>query len=246
MRILLVGETWFDVSLHVKGSSNHFSSSYGRGFGKVMDAWGSGGHDVRHVATHETESGFPKTVSQFKEYDIVVLSDVPADSLRLTETVVRDAVPGPDPLRALDSWVRNDGGRLLMIGGYLSFSGYGGNAGYANSPLQETLPVEILGWDDRMETPAGGHIAHGGGPSGSLFGSFAPFPALLGYNRVRLKEGAELALTIDGDPLLGFWSVGSGRAAAFTSDCSEHWGSVEFMNWPKYPAFWNAVVEYLD
>ncbi|MFK4996867.1 glutamine amidotransferase [Bacillus sp. N9] len=36
-----------------------------------------------------------------------------------------------------------------------------------------------------------------------------------------------------------------GKTAAFASDCSPHWGSLEFLNWEYYSEFWANVVRHL-
>jgi uncharacterized membrane protein len=60
---------------------------------------------------------------------------------------------------------------------------------------------------------------------------FAEAPALGGYAVTTAKPRAEVALTAaDADPLLAVWSAGTGRAAAFTSDYSEPWGT-EWRGW---------------
>lgn len=60
---------------------------------------------------------------------------------------------------------------------------------------------------------------------------FAEAPALGGYAVTTAKPRAEVALlAADGDPLLAVWSAGIGRAAAFTSDYAEPWGT-EWRGW---------------
>ena len=47
----------------------------------------------------------------------------------------------------LADWVRA-GGRLLMVGGYLSFTGIEAKANYRNTPLADVLPVYLPYWID--------------------------------------------------------------------------------------------------
>ena len=54
---------------------------------------------------------------------------------------------------------------------------------------------------------------------------FANSPALTGYVVTLPKGRAQLHLTgPEGDPILASWSIGIGRAAAFTSDFKDRWG----------------------
>ena len=47
-----------------------------------------------------------------------------------TPSVFKDSLPGVNRLQVIDAYVRQ-GGALLMVGGYLSFSGIEGKAHYA-------------------------------------------------------------------------------------------------------------------
>ncbi len=60
-----------------------------------------------------------------------------------------------------------------------------------------------------------------------------------------LKEGAELLLEYQGDPILALWSYGKGRTMAFTTDCAPHWGTFEFTGWEYYSKFWAQAVRWL-
>lgn len=60
----------------------------------------------------------------------------------------------------------------------------------------------------------------------------AAAPALRGYVATIAKPRATVLLGApDGDPLLATWSVGLGRAAAFTSDLKDRWGA----RWASFP-----------
>jgi uncharacterized membrane protein len=134
----------------------------------------------------------------------------------------------------------------LMVGGYLSFSGFQARAAFRQTALADVLPVTMLPEDDRVEQPAGilptvddpGHPALGG--------AGADWPLLLGYNRVVARDGATVPVRVGEDPLVALASFGSGRAGAFTSDCSPHWAPPEFCeDWPGYAALFDGLVRWL-
>jgi uncharacterized membrane protein len=137
------------------------------------------------------------------------------------------------------------GGGFLMVGGYMSFSGFEGKARYHGTPIERLLPVRMLGYDDRAETPAGvvPGVKAGGHPVlAELPGAW---PHFLGYNRL-LPDGGEVLLAFeDDDPLLVVDAAGDGRVAGFASDCSPHWGSPEFMAWDGYGPFWSRLLGWL-
>jgi uncharacterized membrane protein len=45
--------------------------------------------------------------------------------------------------------------------------------------------------------------------------------------------------------LLVVGEYGKGRTAAFTSDCSPHWVSPEFVEWEGYGELWHRLVSWL-
>lgn len=106
----------------------------------------------------------------------------------------------PNALALIKEYV-SDGGGLLMIGGYLSFTGIEAKANYKNTLLADVLPVEMLDHDDRVEIPEGccpvntdtQHI---------ITQKLQQWPPLLGYNKFRAKIGSNTLVKINNDPLL--------------------------------------------
>lgn len=125
------------------------------------------------------EAEFPRTREEPAGFDLVILSDVGADTLQVTPEVDagdRDV----DRCTVLAEWVRK-GGALGMGGGDMSFAGKGGQARYGNTALADALPVEIADADDRVETPVGATPRNRGVP-GNAFP--AEWTHVFGYNRV--------------------------------------------------------------
>ena len=142
----------------------------------------------------------------------------------------------------------SDGAGLLMIGGWESFHGLGGD--WDASPLAEVLPVEIAAADDRVNCD---HLVlarpvepQTSEPTAAVHPILAGLPwderppLIGGFNRVKAKPAATVLLNavqfrlrgtpqafgtsrIGADPLLVVGSFGAGRTAAFTSDIAPHW-----------------------
>jgi uncharacterized membrane protein len=242
-RVLLAGETWISHKTEVRGFSSYSMGAYGEGQRELVTALEHAGHDVAHIANHDVNERFPWTVADVATYDVVVLSDISADTLQLHPDCLERGLRTPDRPRILADFVRLGGG-LLMIGGYMSFSGIEGKARYQATPLAEVLPVEMLGYDDRVETCEGvfpetvsDHVL--------LKGVSSEWPHFLGYNRLRAKVGADVLLTFGDDPLLVIREYGAGRVAAFSSDSSPHWGSPDFLAWECYEKFWGQLIDWL-
>ena len=243
MRVLIAGETWTTHKVEVKGFSAYTTSAYDVGLTELVEALHVHGHEVVHIANHEAIERFPWSLEEFQAHDVVVLSDIPADTIQLHPAVFDRGERTPDRLRVLADYARAGGG-VLMVGGYMSFSGIEGKARYQTTPLADVLPVRMLGVDDRIETPEGVNPAVTAEHE-ILCDIPAEWPYFLGYNRVEAKPKATVLMKVGDDPFLVVGSAGEGRAAAFTSDCSPHWGSPEFLAWPHYGAFWSQLIDWL-
>jgi uncharacterized membrane protein len=196
------------------------------------------------MPNHLVPERFPNTQERLSDYDVVILSDIGADTFLLHPDTLLRSQRRPNALKTIADYVASGGG-LLMIGGFMSFSGFGGNACYHNTVLADVLPVRMLGHDDRVECPEGVNpsIAAAHPVTADLPHDW---PHFLGYQRLIAKEGSEVLLTVGADPFLTLGQHGRGRTAAFASDCSPHWGSPEFTGWNHYAAFWSSLAGWLS
>jgi uncharacterized membrane protein len=129
---------------------------------------------------------------------------------------------------------------LLMIGGWESYTGLGGD--YGKTALGEVLPVAMAERDDRVNCPQPCLVQRN---TSHPIVSELPFddiaPTIGGFNRVIRKaggmeilsarrfeasrKGREFLITPaqEADPLLVTGRFGEGRVTAFTSDVAPHW-----------------------
>lgn len=230
---------------HAKGAVAYAMAAYEEGGTPLIEALERHGAAVDYLPNHLVAEQFPRAPGELARYSAVVLSDLASDTLLLDRACFVEGVRSVNRLRLLAAYAEA-GGALLMVGGYMSFSGWEGKAHYARTPVASVLPVVMAETDDRVETPEGAtpHVLDGAHPV--VAGIDGGWPYLLGYNRLEPKRGAEVVLGIGtGDPLLVLGECGAGRAAAFASDCSPHWGSREFLAWPHYDRFWSQLVAWL-
>ncbi len=129
--------------------------------------------------------------------------------------------------------------------GYCSFAGIGAAAKYYGTAVGEVLPVAIHTFDDRVETPEGivPEVLAANHPL--LKGIAGPWPALLGFNELVLKTGAQLILKAGAHPPLATVARGRGRALAWASDIGPHWCPEPFTRWPGYAALWKNIIAWL-
>ncbi len=243
LRVLVVGESWIKHTVHLKGFDQFHTTEYEEGAGVFLSALDNAGFDVTYIRAHEVSRRFPKTRADLDSFNVVILSDIGSNSFLLCDETFLRSERTVNRLELIADFV-NDGGGLLMIGGYMSFSGIDGRARYQATPLSRVLPVTMLDRDDRVETPQG-LLASFTNPTHAALGGTPPaWPHLLGYNQLIPKPDATVIAACGKDPLLVVSAIGRGRSVAFASDVAPHWAPQEFMSWPHYATLWASIVRW--
>lgn len=244
-KILLAGESWSVTSHHTKGFDTFVTTAYEEGAGPFIDAMKSNGIEVDFLPNHVAAQSFPSNLDALQEYDVCVLSDIGANTLQLPPAVFEQGRPQTDRLEVIRQYV-DDGGALLMVGGYLSFQGIQAMANYRNTVLAEVLPVEMEIGDDREEKPAG-TIPVVADPKHPIVRNLSEteWPAILGYHRLTPKANTQTPITVDERPLLTLGTYGAGRTAAFATDMAPHWLPPAFMQWGGYNALFTQLISWL-
>lgn len=243
-RVLLAGESWSTTSIHTKGFDSFITSLYEEGAADFIAALQAAGHEVTFQPNHVAADRFPYTVEELSAYDVVVLSDIGANTLLVPKVVFAGGQTVPNRLRSLAEWV-DAGGALLMVGGYLSFQGIEGKANYRSTPLADVLPVLLEMGDDREETPQGSAATVAESSHPVMQGMAEPWPRILGYQRLEAKPGTQVLAKVGDHPLLVLGTSGAGRVAAFATDMGPHWLPREFVEWPGYARLWQQLIAWL-
>lgn len=243
-KILIAGESWTVHSIHQKGFDSFTTTEYAEGVGPLRSALQAGGWEVVYQPAHVAARDFPMTAEELAEFDVVVLSDVGANTLLLHPETFSKSRILPDRLAAIRDYVLNGGG-FIMIGGYLTFQGIDAKAQYAGTAVEEVMPVKLLRHDDRVERPQGviAHVVEAAHPMLADVPA-GEWPPLLGYNRSVLNEGATLVAAAGEDPLIATQNFGKGRGVVFSSDCGPHWAPPPFTNWDGYTPLWNGIAAW--
>lgn len=240
-RVLIAGETWITHSIHTKGFDSFTETRFSEGYTPLKQALEASGHVIDVMENHRAPDSFPWTVEELDGYDVLILSDIGANTLLLPPATFSRSDRRPNRLIAIAEWVRGGGG-LVMVGGYLTFGGIEGKGRWHGTPVEDVLPVTIMDGDDRVERPDG--VNPRPRPSANLDGVPTSWPHLLGYNRLEARSEAEVLVDVDKDPLLVVGTAGAGRTVAFASDCSPHWAPPVFTEWDGYAPLWNFIVRY--
>ncbi len=240
LKVLIVGETWITTATHTKGFDSFTTTHYGEGYSYLKAALEAGGAEVTVIPNETAALQFPATVEALQKYDVLILSDIGANTLLLTPRTWKEATPTGNRLGIIHEYVQQGGG-LVMVGGYLTFTGIEGKGFWKDTPVEACLPVRLMATDDRAERPQGVHGAVVAPNHPILAKVPDEWPAVLGYNRVSVAEGAELLATVEGNPLLVVAAFGKGRTVAFTTDCSPHWCPQPFLAWSGYSVLWQNI-----
>ncbi|WP_408594276.1 glutamine amidotransferase (plasmid) [Paracoccus marcusii] len=247
-RVLLVGESWTTSETHYKGFDQFGSVRFHTGATPLLEAMKDSDFQIDYMTAHDAAEGFPFAMEGLAPYDIIILSDIGANTFLLPPDVWLRSRTVPNRLRLLKEWVAQ-GGNLLMIGGYFSFQGIDGRARWRGTAVEDTLPVTCHPWDDRVEIPEGAQ-ADILLPDHPVMAEMpAAWPPILGVNEVMVRDGATVVARLPedqgGHPLLVLGRHGQGRTAAWTSDVGPHWLSPEFCNWPGYGTLWKNLFGWL-
>ena len=251
IRVLLVGESWVSAATHHKGFDNFSSVTFHLGAEPLVAALKDSAFELTYMPSHEAAAGFPLNIDALSAFEVLLLSDIGANTLLLHPDVWLHGTPRPNRLKLIREWTSRGGG-LAMIGGYLTFQGIDGKARWGRTAVEDALPVTCLTHDDRLEIPEGFKAdIIGSSDHPVLRGLGSDWPILLGANEVRLKEGpgvqvlARLPADEGGHPLLVTGQHGRGRTLAWTSDIGPHWLPDTFVKWPGYATLWRNILGWL-
>jgi len=248
VRVLLAGETWTSTTFHVKGFDLFSSSDRQTGLRPLLNALQGSDIEISHLAGEHVPAEFPATVEALNAYDVVVLSDVGANSILLHPDTFLRGQRTPNRLAVLADWVAAGGG-FMMVGGYLTFQGINGAGRYKGTPAEAILPVELLAHDDRIEIPEGFHPHVVSSAHPTIAGIDDGWPYLLGLNEVKARPSGDVILTTGpsagNHPLLVAGQHGKGRTLAWMSDIGPHWLPTPFSDWLGYGQLWAQSFRWL-
>ncbi len=247
-KVLLVGESWVSSATHYKGFDQFGSVTFHLGAEPLVKALAGSDFELTYMPAHEAVEKFPYEMAGLAAFDVIILSDIGANSLLLPPDVWLHSRTVPNRLKLIKSWVEK-GGALLMVGGYFSFQGIDGKARWRRTPVEDVLPVTCLPYDDRVEIPEGTTVDIIKPEHPVMAGLTGVWPLLLGVNEVEVRDGAEVIVRLPqdqgGHPLLVLGSYGHGRTAAWTSDIGPHWLSPAFCEWEGYGKLWKNLLGWL-
>lgn len=182
-----------------------------------------------HIKT--VKEGYPKTKKDLYQYDVIINSDIPYS--RFT----------PEQVQWTVDFVGKHGGGFVMIGGFDAF----GEGGYAKTPFDRMLPVEMSAGDSHMDKDVEFNwvVTEKGWQHPIMQLEKDPeknreawekLPTFHGFSRTtRHKPAAEVLAEISNEEdygtfygpsiVLAVQQYGNGRSMAFTTDSTGGWGT---------------------
>ncbi len=173
----------------------------------------------RLLVGHGAEAAAPKP-ADLDGTDVVILGDLPADTLRA------------GTLSRLAGRVRDGALSVLTVGGLEAY----GPGGWAGTPLADLLPFAIRSTDEQVDGPLAFRATPEGrehfvfrGDEGEAVPPPDDLPSLAGANAVgEVRPGGRLlARAEDGTPLLAVRTLGDGRVASAAFDTTWRWALAE-------------------
>lgn len=243
-KVLLAGESWMSYTTHVKGFDAFYTSKYETGTAFISKAVERAGYEFVFLPNHLAGEEFPFTLEELQAFSCVILSDIGSNTLLLPPDTFEKSLIRPNRCNLIRDYVKA-GGALLMIGGYMTFSGVDAKGKWHDTAVQEVLPVEVLTVDDRMEHCEGVVPVSLRPEHPVLRGLDGKWPRVLGYNRTVARPEAEILAEVEGDPFIAVADYGRGRSGVFTSDCAPHWAPPEFCSWAGYDILFSNLLHYL-
>ena len=213
LSVLFVGESWMIQTTETKGVDSFTTYRYEECANYVGDRLREGGIAFTHIPCHRVEFDFPQTLEELQKYDVVMLSDVGANTMLISTKTFFASERTVNKLHLIRDYVRAGGG-FCMIGGYLTYMGIEAKGCYKRTAIEEILPVELMSCDDRVECPEGFCPETVAPEHPVMDGIDEAMPYMLGYNRTVLKPGATLIARREDDPIIAAWDCGAGRTMA--------------------------------
>lgn len=249
MKVLLAGETFLATTTVGAGGDTITTTGWSNGALAFNAALASAGIALTQIGGEHCGADFPRSLVELAAYDAVILSDVGALTLLMTPNA-RQGTVGPNRLEVLKAYVEAGGG-LMMAGGYMGFQGMFGTARFADTAVEDVLPVLCLPHSDGLEAPEGLvatllDMAHP-----ILAGIDQPLPPILGLNKLEFRgDDASTLLAIcryrgKDWPLLAVRDYGRGRSVIWSTDIGPHWLSLDFLGWQLYGRLMTNMVTWV-
>ncbi|KQZ31281.1 hypothetical protein ASD50_15645 [Mesorhizobium sp. Root552] len=250
MNVLLAGETFSAMTSVATGADVITGATWSNGALAFNAALADAGIAVTQIGGERCGAEFPVDLATLQRYRAVVISDVGALTLLVTPDT-RAGRTGVNRLELLKTYVE-DGGGLVVAGGYMGFQGMFGTARFYDTAVEDVLPVRCLPFSDGLEAPEGLSASVVQKDHPLLDGIDGAWPPILGLNKLDFRADGSSQLIASCPyrgtnwPLLAVRQYGKGRTVAWATDIGPHWLSQQFVAWEGYPRLMVNMIDWVS
>ena len=229
--------------MHTKGFDSFVTSAYYEGVSDFRAALEGAGHSVEFQPNHVAAQCFPDTLEKLAAFDVVILSDIGANTLLIPPDTFTAAVERPNRLRLCGPGCTKAAGWQWWA---VTSASRGSKARRTTARLSSlrSCPSSWSWATTREETPQGAPCLKTDLPH-PITAELERVAQATGYQRLLAKPAAQVLATIEVWPLLVTGAYGSGRVLAFASDIGPHWVPPGFTEWSGYAKLWGSAASWL-
>lgn len=249
MDVLLAGETFSAMTSVATGGDVITGATWSNGALAFNSALADAGITVTQIGGERCAAEFPLDLAKLQRYQAVVISDVSALTLLVTPDT-RAGRTTVNRLELLKTYVENGGG-LVLAGGYMGFQGMFGTARFYDTAVEDVLPIRCLPYSDGLEAPEGLTATVLQKDHPLLGGIEGTWPPILGLNKLDFRTDGSSQLVASCSyrgtnwPLLASRQYGKGRSVAWATDIGPHWLSQQFVGWDGYPRLMVNIINWV-
>ena len=108
-KVLIVGETAFRIHIHFKGFASYETGYMSAPIDGFLDRFVGTSVAFEFMPNHDISLKFPSSLQEMQRYDVIVISDAPADSFLLHPETMAGKIM-PNRLALIGDYVRAGGG----------------------------------------------------------------------------------------------------------------------------------------
>ena len=97
IKVLFAGESWFFTTIETKGFDQFTIGGYETEIGRVREVMKDYA-EITHIPAHLVLQEFPSTAEELKQYDVVIVSDVGANTFLLPQHTHSQPPSGHSPI----------------------------------------------------------------------------------------------------------------------------------------------------
>lgn len=243
-KVLIVGEFWVKNIIYIKGFDMFVIIYYEEVVKWLKEVIEFGGYEIVYMFVYVVVDSFLYKLEELNEYDCIILFDIGFNMFLLFNSIFIDCNSNLDRFELIKEYV-NNGGVLIMVGGYMLFIGIDVKVRFGEIVIKDVLLIIMIDKDDRVEKLVGIILEVIDFEYLVLKGILIEWLKFLGYNKIVVRDNCFVLVIIGGDLFVVVGEFGKGKFVIFSFDCVFYWGLKEFIDWKYYNKLWVNMFDWL-